>query len=270
LQTAIDKARPEAKGDPATTVTKIEQTENKDILMVTTADGNRVPFSKSAWSTGVYPDYDPANPGVFQPASEALKPQYPQQEEKPAAGILDGVTDYLKGLFKTKATREAEAAKVAAENQSREADRAKIAKANNDAIFGLPPQSSDPVYRDEYNRVKAEQDRRAAARKADDEKAAAKLEADRKAELINKGNHAGSYGFPADSELWKDPGYREAYKAAVKARNETNGDNSGDRNESKGKGGDNGPSDSNKNEIKETGDTKDGDTVYKAGNAKMV
>lgn len=164
LQAAIDKVRPEAKGDPATTVTKIEPTENKDILMVTTADGNRVPFSKSAWSTGVYPDYDPADPGVFKPANEALKPQYPQQEEKPAAGILDGVTDYLKGLFKSDATKQAEAAKVAAENQSRESEKAKIAKANNDAIFGLPPQSSDPVYREEYDRVKAEQDRRAAAK----------------------------------------------------------------------------------------------------------
>jgi len=207
LQAAIDKVRPEAKGDPATTVTKIEPTENKDILMVTTADGNRVPFSKSAWSTGVYPDYDPADPGVFQPASEALKPQYPQQEEKPAAGILDGVTDYLKGLFKSDATKQAEAAKVAAENQSREAEKAKIAKANNDAIFGLPPQSSDPVYRDEYDRVKAEQDRRAAAK-------------------------AGN-------------------------RNESKENSERERS-------------SNKNEVKETGDTRDGDKVFRSGNEKMV
>jgi hypothetical protein len=216
LQTAIDKARPEAKGDPATTVTKIEQTENKDIVIVTTADGSRVPFSTSAWSAGVQPDYDPANPGVFKPIGAPNAP-----EKQP--GVIDDITDYLKGLFKTKATREAEAADAALKRQ-------------NEKI------------------------------KQDDAK---------KAELINEGNYAGNYGLPADPELWKDPGYREAYKAAVTARNEraaakANENSGSSNNESKGKGGDNGPSDSNENEIKETGDTKDGDTVYKAGNAKMV
>jgi hypothetical protein len=64
-----------------------------------------------------------------------------------------------------------------------------------------------------------------------------------------------------------------AEKAAAekaKAATGTPPDSGTEDNIGKGKGGDNGPSDSDRNEIKETGDTRDGDTVYKAGNAKMV